>query len=85
MLRGRTRGETARRQEGAIPEDDVIQRSITRWETARLRGGAGHGMLSLMTAREGIGHMLFHQAPPYDNPAPSHAPGKRALDAELVC
>ena len=29
---------------------------------------AGHGLLSLMAAREGIGHTLFHQAPPHDNP-----------------
>ena len=73
VQRGRTRWETARRQEGVIPEDDVMQRGRTRGETARLRGGTGHGLLSLMAARESIGHLLFHQAPPHDNPLlPTH-------------
>ena len=27
-----------------------------------------HGRLSLMAAREGIGHVLHHQAPPHKNP-----------------
>ena len=32
-----------------------------------------HGLLSLMAAREVIGHELYHQAPPYKNPPlPSH-------------
>ena len=61
------------------PEDGELLRGRTRDETARMR----HGLLSLMVAREGIGHILFHQAPPDRNPPlPT---GERAVDAELVC
>ena len=45
-----------------------MHRGRTRRETARLRWGTGHRMLSLMTARAGVGHILLHQAPPYDSP-----------------
>ena len=38
------------------PEDGHVQRGRTRRETARRQGSAGHGLLSLMAAREGIGH-----------------------------
>ena len=62
-----------------------MQRGKTRGETVRLLEGTGHRMLSLMAAQEGIGHMLFHQAPSHDNPPPSDAPRERALDAEFVC
>ena len=63
MQRGRTRGETARqRGEKSNQEDVGVRRGRTRGEAA------GHGPLSLMAAREGIGHILFHQAPPHDNP-----------------
>ena len=63
MQRGRTRGETARQQgEKSNQEDIGVRRGRTRGETA------GHGLLSLMAVRESIGHVLFHQAPPHDNP-----------------
>ena len=72
VQRGRTRGETVRHQElGGLtpsPEEGDVQRGRTRGETARHREAVGHGLLSLMAAREGIGHILFHQAPPYENP-----------------
>ena len=82
VLRGRTRGETARHQEGGggvqggrtvgeagrHPEEGDVLRGRTRGETARNREAMGHGLLSLMAAREGIGHVLFHQAPPRENP-----------------
>ena len=45
-----------------------MQSGRTRGETARRQGGAGHGLLSLMAARDGIDHMIFHQAPPHENP-----------------
>ena len=31
-------------------------------------GRIGHGLLSLLPEREGIGHKIFHQAPPYRTP-----------------
>ena len=63
MQRGRTRGETARQRGEKSNQEDVGVRR------GRIRGeAAGHGLLSLMAAREGIGHILFHQAPPHDNP-----------------
>ena len=69
MQRGRTRGETVQHREaGASPDGDDVQLGWTRGETARHREAAGHGLLSLMAAREGIGHVLFHQAPPHDSP-----------------
>ena len=37
-------------------------------EATRIAETPRHGLLSLMAAREGIGHILFHQAPPHDNP-----------------
>ena len=49
------------------PGGGDVQRGRTRGETARQAGGIGHGLLSLMAAREGIGHMLVHQAPSYTN------------------
>ena len=83
---GRTRGETMRHREAAgDPGGGDVQLGRTRGETARHREAAGHGLLSLMAAREGIGHILFHQAPPLENPPPSHTSGERAFDAELVC
>ena len=44
MQRGRTRGETARCQGGALPEDVGVQRGRTREETTERQGGAGHGV-----------------------------------------
>ena len=69
MQLGRTRGETVRHREAAAdPDGGDVQLGRTRGETARHREAEGHGLLSLMAAREGIGHILFHQAPPHDNP-----------------
>ena len=69
VQRGRTRGETMRHREAAAdPGGGDVQLGRTRGETARHREAEGHGLLSLMAAREGIGHILFHQAPPHDNP-----------------
>ena len=66
---GRTRGETMRHREAAAdPGGGDVQLGRTRGETARHREAAGHGLLSLMAARESIGHVLFHQAPSHDNP-----------------
>ena len=45
-----------------------MQRGRTRGETARSHGGQEHGLLSLMAAREVIGHVLFHQSAPHQNP-----------------
>ena len=50
------------REAAADPGGGDVQRGRTRGEAA------GHGLLSLMAAREGIGHILFHQAPPHENP-----------------
>ena len=51
-----------------------MQRGMGRGETARLQGGTGHGLLWFIAAREGIGHMLSHQAPPHDNfPLPTRS------------
>ena len=69
VQRGRTRGETVRHREAeAGPGGDDMQLGRTRGETARHREAAGHGLLLLMAARKGIGHVLFHQAPPHDSP-----------------
>ena len=46
-----------------------MQRGRTRGETARQAREMGHGLLPLMTAREGIGHIHFHEAPPRENPS----------------
>ena len=63
------RGGTVQHREAATDRDgDDVQLGRTRGETARHREAAGHGLLSLMSAREGIGHVLFHQAPPHDSP-----------------
>ena len=60
VQRGRTRAETVRHREAAAdPDGDDVQLGRTRGETARHRGAAGHGLLSLMAAREGIGHVFF--------------------------
>ena len=68
VQRGRTRGKTVRHRETAAgPDGDDVQLGRTRGQTARHREAAGHGLLSLMTARDGIG-VLFHQAPPHDSP-----------------
>ena len=76
------------------PEDGHLLRGRTRGETARYHGARmGYRLLSLMAAREGIGHILFHQPPPDRNPPlPTRPaselltpPGERAVDAELVC
>ena len=56
------------REAEAGPDGDDVQLGRTRGGTARHREAAGHGLLSLMAAREGIGHVLFHQAPPHDSP-----------------
>ena len=69
MQRGRTRGETVRHREAAAdPDGNDVQLGRTTGETARHREAVGHGLLSLMAARESIGHVLFHQVPPHDNP-----------------
>ena len=69
MHRSRTKGEIVRHREAAAdPDGDDAQLGRTRGETARHREAAGHGLLSLMAAREGIGHVLFHQAPPHCSP-----------------
>ena len=52
------------------PEDDDVSRGRTRGENTRHREAAGNGLLSLTAARESIGHVLFHQAPPHDDPLP---------------
>ena len=65
MQRGRTRGKTVRHREAAAdPDGDDVQLGRTR----RHREAAEHGLLSLMAARESISHVLYHQAPPHDNP-----------------
>ena len=70
VQRGRTRGRTVRhRGAAADPDGDDVQLGRTRGETARHREAAGHGLLSLMAAIESLGHHLFHQAPPHDNPS----------------
>ena len=70
VQRGRTRGKTVRHREAATdPNGDDVQLGRTRGETARHREATGHGLLSLMAARKGIGHVLFHQAPPHDSPS----------------
>ena len=72
VQRGLTRGETVRIAREMRHEPDPggndVQRGCTRGETARQAGGMGHGPLFLMAAREGIGHTIFHQAPPCENP-----------------
>ena len=69
MQRGRTRGKTLQHREAAAdPGGGDVQLGRTRGETARHREAEGHGLLSLMAAREGIGHILFHQAPQLENP-----------------
>ena len=45
-----------------------MQLGRTKVETTRQGEAAQHGLLSLIAAREGIGHVLFHQAPPHDSP-----------------
>ena len=75
MQRGRTRGETVRHREAAVNTDvDDVQLGRTRDETARHREAAGHGLLSVMAAREGRGHAFFHQARTHDNPPLSTRP-----------
>ena len=56
------------REAAGDPGGGDVQLGRTRGETARHREAAGHGLLSLMAAREGIGRILFLQAPPHDNP-----------------
>ena len=74
MQRGRTKGETMRDREAAAnPDGDDVQLGRTRGETARHREAAGHGLLSIMAARESVGHVSFHQAPSHDNPPSPHA------------
>ena len=69
MQRGRTRGGTVRHREAATDrDDDDVYLGRTRGETARHREATGHGLLSLMAARGGIGPVLFHRAPPHDSP-----------------
>ena len=77
---GRPR-ETARHQEGSggvqgvrtmgeaggHPEEGDVLTGRTRGETARNREAMGHGLLSLMAGREGIGYVPFHRAPPREN------------------
>ena len=46
-----------------------MQLGRTRGETARHRETVGRGLLSLMAAGAGIGHVLFYQAPPHDSPS----------------
>ena len=65
---GLTTGEAGRH-----PEDADVLRGRTRGETARNSEAMGHGLLSLMVARDFIGHVLFHQPPPRENPPlPTH-------------
>ena len=68
MKRGLTQENISRRLREAIMEADVGQRGRNRRETVRLQAGAGHGLMPLMAAREGMGNIIFHQAPPNDNP-----------------
>ena len=74
---GRTRAQTARNLAGIdrsqTVNDGVAQLGCTRGQTPRNQGGMQHGLLSLMAGREGIGHVLYHQAPP---PSPTLAPGE---------
>ena len=75
----RTRAQTARNQAGndrpqtvnddkATVNDSAAQLARTRGQPARNQGGMQHGVLSLVSALEGIGHVLYHQAPPQENP-----------------
>ena len=70
---GRTRAQTARNQaridRPQTVNDGVAQLGRTRGQTARNQGGMQHGLLSLMAAREGTRHVLYHQAPPHKNPS----------------
>ena len=69
VQRGGTRGETVRHREAAADlGGDYVQLVTTRGDTARHQGAADHWLLSLMAAREGIGHVLFHHATPHDRP-----------------
>ena len=69
---GRTQAQTAPNQaEIDRPQtvnDGVAQLGRIREQTARSQGGMQHGLLPLMAAREGISHVLYHQAPPHENP-----------------
>ena len=47
----------------------------------RVPRGAGHGLLSLVAAREGIGHIYFPPSSAAREPPTAHAPGERAFDA----
>ena len=55
------------REAATYPDGDDVQLGRTRGETERHREAAGHGFLSFMAARESIGQVIFHQAPPHDN------------------
>ena len=61
-------GRLRHREAAAYPDGDDVQLGRTRGETARHREAAGYGLLSLMVARKGVGHVLLHQAPPHDSP-----------------
>ena len=77
MQRGRARGETARCQGGAVSEDGDVQRGRTRGDTARCQGDTEHGLLSLVSAREGTGNICFYQAQRHENPpTPTNAARK---------
>ena len=65
------------------PDGYDVQLGRTRGETARHREAAGHGLLSLMAAREGIGHVLFHLAPPHDSPPRPTRPVSERLTPNL--
>ena len=78
---GRTRAQTARDHEsiGDRPQtvgDGVAPLGRTRGQIARNQVVMQQGLLSLMAAREGTGHVLYLQAPPHANPLPTHAPGE---------
>ena len=68
----RTRAQTARNQAGIDRPQTVnygvTQLGRTRGQTARSQGGMQHGLLFSMAAWEGIGHVLYHQAPPHEKP-----------------
>ena len=68
---GRTRAQTARNQPGIdrphTVNDGVAQLGRTRGKPCAVRGVCNMDCC-LMAAREGIRHVMYHQAPPHKNP-----------------
>ena len=96
MQRGRTRGETARRQEGAIRKGVVMQRGRNKGETARLRGGTvmgscrswQHGRTSAICFSTKIRHMItppFPTRPASELSTPNSYSEARADEFSVIC